>query len=269
MREESVHHTQQNQTELIMQRTILITGATSALGRALSLFYAKEGVTLILQGRQTQVLNELEKACQAQGAHVHTQVLDLCDPEGLKAWLQTLSSLTIDLAILNAGRNAHAKEADVLEAWDEVQALLQVNVNATLRIAHHLANQMQQRGHGQLVLISSLAAYFGLPVTPAYSASKAALKAYGESLRSTLSPKGVKVNVVMPGYIDSPMARAMPGPKPWMWTPKRAAQRIAHNLERNKARISFPFPLNWGCWWLAVLPASWSARIVRWAGYGQ
>jgi short-subunit dehydrogenase len=127
---------------------------------------------------------------------------------------------------------------------------------------------MRMRGRGQIALVSSLAAYFGLPVTPAYCASKAGLKAYGEALRGWLAPQGVKVNVIMPGYVKSPMCDDMPGPKPFLWSPERAAKTIQRGLARDKARISFPFPLNWGTWWLAVLPACVSTRIVRWLGFG-
>lgn len=118
-------------------------------------------------------------------------------------------------------------------------------------------------------MISSLAAHFGLPVTPAYCASKAGVKAYGEALRGWLAGEGIRVNVVMPGYVKSPMCDDMPGPKPFLWTPERAARAIRRGLERDQPRISFPFPLNLGTWLLGTLPAGLATRIVRWLGYGH
>ena len=246
--------------------SILITGATSAIGGALAEVYANPGVTLHLHGRNEARLSEVATACRAKGAEVRTQCLDVRDSAGLRGWLGEIGP--IDLVIVNAGMNAHVGQAGEPEPWDEVEALLDVNLKAAMLIVQAVLPAMRTRGRGQIALISSLAAYFGLPVTPAYCASKAGLKAYGESLRGWLAPEGIKVNVIMPGYVKSPMCDDMPGPKPFLWSPERAARTIHCGLERDKARISFPFPLNWGTWWLAVLPASVSIRIVRWLGYG-
>ena len=136
-----------------------------------------------------------------------------------------------------------------------------------MRMTHAILPGMRQRQAGQIVLVSSLAGYFGLPVTPTYCATKAGIKAYGEALRGWLAPEGIQVNVVMPGYVASPMCDAMPGPKPFLWQPAKAARFIRRGLEKNQARISFPFPLNFGTWFLAVLPASMSLWILGLLGY--
>ena len=99
------------------------------------------------------------------------------------------------------------------EPWEAVQELLEVNVMAAMATVDAVLPSFRTRGAGQIVLMSSLAAYFGLPVTPSYSASKAALKAYGEALRGWLASEGIHINVVMPGYVESQMCRDMPGPK--------------------------------------------------------
>lgn len=246
---------------------ILITGATSAIGAALAEIYAHNEVTLYLHGRNEEKLSEVVGRCQAKGARIQTKLLDMRDFPALRAWLENLEPL--DLVIINAGVNTHIGSAGEPESWDEVEALLDVNLKAAMVIAHAVLPAMRARGSGQIVLMSSLAAYFGLPVTPAYCASKAGLKAYGEALRGWLAPEGIKVNVVMPGYVKSSMCDDMPGSKPFLWSPKRAAMAIHRGLVRDMARISFPFPLNWGAWWLAVLPASISIFIVRLLGFGR
>lgn len=248
-------------------RSVLITGATSAIGSALAMEYAQPGVTLYLQGRNVPKLEEVATACRLQGAQVLTQELDVRDFAALESWLGSLGVL--DLVIINAGVNTNIGPAGEPEPWREVEALLDVNLKAAMLIAQSVLPAMRRRGSGQIAFLSSLAGYFGLPVTPAYSASKAGVKAYGEALRGWLAGEGVRVNVIMPGYVKSPMCDAMPGPKPFLWTPQRAARTIRRGLQRNQARISFPFPLNLGSWFLAVLPAGLSSLIVRMVGYGD
>ncbi|CAM3378711.1 SDR family NAD(P)-dependent oxidoreductase [Halomonas lysinitropha] len=251
-------------------RRVLITGASGAIGGALARAYAAPDTGLILHGRRREPLESLAAACRQQGAKVEVATADLTDDASLAAWLETLCAAGLpDLVIANAGQNTRVGPAGALEPWQEVSDLLAINLRVPMAMANILAPRMAIRGSGQLVLISSLAAWYGLPVTPAYSASKAGLKAFGEALRGHLAPHGVGVTVVMPGYVSSRLCHAMPGPKPWEWPPEKAARVIRAGIEANRARLSFPFPLNFGCWWLAVLPAGLSQRLVRLVGYGS
>jgi NADP-dependent 3-hydroxy acid dehydrogenase YdfG len=156
--------------------SVLITGATGGLGGGLATVYAEPGRTLILQGRNADRLQELAAICEARGARVLTQLLDLRDGVALAAWLGELSRHeALDLVIVNAGVNTHAG-ADG-EGWPgDVQELLAVNIVAAIATVDAVLPAMRARGKGQIALMSSLAAYYGLPVTPSYCASKAALK---------------------------------------------------------------------------------------------
>lgn len=250
--------------------SILITGATGAIGAALAQIYAEPGITLILHGRNRARLDEVAASCRAAGARVLTQDFDLRDISTLLGWVEAMcDEHMLDLVIANAGINIDNGPDDAGETWEAMDTLIDINVKAAIATVKAAVPNMRARGRGQLVLISSLAGYYGLPLTPTYSASKAAVKAYGEGLRGWLAPYGVVVNVVMPGYVSSQMCDDMPGPKPFLWPPQRAAQVIKRDLQRNRARITFPFPLDFGCWWLAVLPSSWSQRILRLLGYGR
>ncbi len=248
--------------------TILITGATGAIGSALAKHYAKAGTHLILQGRNNVALGALAEDCKEQGAQVSTKLIDLRDICALRQWLAVLAAeRPPDLVIANAGMNINNGATNEGESWAAIEALLDLNIKSTLALVNALLPAMRQRGAGQIALVSSLAAFYGLPVTPSYCASKAALKSYGEALRGWLANEGVKINVIMPGYVKSAMCDDMPGPKPFLWPPEKAARYIAKGLAKNQARITFPFPLNFGTWWLAVLPAAFSQWILGLIGY--
>ncbi|MYZ45496.1 SDR family NAD(P)-dependent oxidoreductase [Achromobacter sp. KS-M25] len=248
---------------------IVITGATGGIGAALAIEYAAPGVTLFLHGRRHNVLSNLADVCRIAGAAVETKAFDIRDHEQLHSWLDEISlRFELDIVFANAGVNINIGPQSKGETWNEIQGLFDINLRAVLATVQAVLPAMRARGKGQIVLMSSLAAYRGLPMTPSYSASKAAIKAYGEGLRDWLAPEGVKVNVVMPGYVESKMCREMPGPKPFLMQPEQAAKLIRRKVAKNRPRISFPFPLNLGCWLLSVIHPSLSSFILRRMKYG-
>jgi short-subunit dehydrogenase len=179
-------------------------------------------------------------------------------------WLGGLAEL--DLAIVNAGVSSGGRAR---ESWEEIDRVLEANLRGAIASVTALLPRMRARGRGQIALMSSISAWYGLPPTPAYSASKAALKAYGEALGGWLAREGIEVSVLMPGFVRTPMSDRFPGPKPFMLEPDDAASRILRGLAAGRARISFPFPLDFGMWLLGVLPAALSQRLLRAVGFGR
>ena len=250
-------------------QTILITGATGGIGAALARRYARPGRTLILHGRDAGRLETLARECEASSARVISIIFDLRDAEEATRTLRQVSGENeIDLAIVNAGVTHAIGDGEEVENWDISRAVLAVNLDGAIVTIAALLPNMRRRAAGQIAIMSSLSAYFGLPITPTYCASKAALKAYGEALRGWLAPQGIAVSVVLSGFVQTSMAERFPGKKPGALTPAQAAVRIERGLAANSARITYPLALAWGAWWLAVLPAALSQRLVRAFGYG-
>lgn len=217
--------------------TILITGATSGIGRALALAYAAPGRTLALTGRDPARLDAVAESCRAKGAAVRSQTLDILDRDAVAAWIDRLDrSLPLDLVIANAGISGGVTGP----AGDDGRLILAVNVEGVLNTVQPVIPLMTARGCGQIALMSSQAAFRGFPNAPAYCASKAAVRLYGEGLRGRLARHGVGVSVICPGFVRTPLTDANPFPMPFMIEADRAARIIVQGLARNRARIAFP-----------------------------
>ncbi|MFN9790178.1 MAG: SDR family NAD(P)-dependent oxidoreductase [Holosporales bacterium] len=237
---------------------IAITGASSGLGAALAQHYAAPGVTLSLAGRSLPKLESVAKACQAKGATVSIHNVDVRFPGTVQEWL---AGEAFDLVIANAGVSggtANAGEESDLQR----RLIFQTNVEGVLHTLHAALPAMEAAGKGQLAIISSLAAFRGFAGAPAYCASKAAVKVYGEALRALYRYRGIGVTVVCPGYIKTPMTDANDFTMPLMVSAEQAAAKIAHGLARNKALIAFPRRLYGVCWLLANLPAGLIDRLL-------
>jgi short-subunit dehydrogenase len=249
--------------------TILITGATGGIGAALARRYARPGRTLILHGRDAARLATLARECEGSGARVVSISFDLRDTAETTRTLRAASrECAIDLAIVSAGVTHAIGAGEEVESWEIAREVLAVNLDGAIVSIAAVLPEMRRRAAGQIAIMSSLSAYYGLPITPTYCASKAALKAYGEALRGWLAPQGIAVSVVLSGFVRTEMLERFPGATPGALTPAQAALRIERGLATNSARIAYPRALAWGAWGLAVLPAALSQRLVRACGYG-
>jgi NAD(P)-dependent dehydrogenase (short-subunit alcohol dehydrogenase family) len=244
---------------------VLITGASGGIGSALALEYAGAGArVLLLQGRDVERLGETAARCEVLGARVEQTVLDVRDVDALRRWIADASVTEApDLVIVNAGVSIHTGADRQGEAWEEVARVFDVNCKAAIATAHAALPAMRARRAGQIALISSLAAWRGLPRMPSYCASKAALKSWGEAMRDAVAEEGVKINVVMPGYVQSQMCSDMPGPQPLLWPAGSAARAIRRGLATDRPRIGFPITLDLGGFLLSLLPQTVSGWILR------
>jgi short-subunit dehydrogenase len=236
-------------------RTILITGASSGIGEALAETYAGPGVTLVLTGRDRERLDAVAARCAEWGAAVRTATVDVADRAAMADWLALVDRETpVDLCIANAGISGGTGRRG--ESEEQARRILAVNVDGVLNTIHPLIGPMRERGRGQLALVSSLAGLRGYPGAPAYCASKAAVKSYGESLRLDLRPAGIEVSVICPGFVKSRITDRNRFPMPFLMDANRAASIIRRGLERNWGRIAFPLPTYLMAWIVAMLPSA-------------
>ncbi len=237
-------------------RSILITGASSGIGAALARAYARPGIALALTGRDQGRLETVADACRRAGATVAVRSLEITDQVAVSGWIADIDRRQpLDLLIAGAGvTGGHHGPGDD-ESLADLQRILSVNfIGAAITVQAALP-VLRGRRRGQIALISSIAGLRGLPYSPAYCASKAALIAYGEGLRAHLLKDGIDVALILPGFVDTPMAAHVTGPKPMMMSPERAAKIIRNGLARGRARITFPRLLGLGTRLMSLLPA--------------
>lgn len=223
-------------------KSILITGATSGIGENLALHYAgTPGVTLSLTGRRLNELERVAKACKEKGAKVNIKNLDVTEKDALAAWIREVDAVApFDLVIANAGvtENTAKTTGDLATS---AYNLFDINVTGLFNTIFPVIEGMKARSKGQVALVSSLASFGGLPASAAYSATKAAVRVYGEGLRGVLFRDGIKVNVVAPGYVKSPMTDANPFPQPGKVSMSFAIRAITDGLSRDVPLIAFPY----------------------------
>lgn len=228
-------------------RTILITGSSSGIGAALAQLYADHGVTLLLTGRDSNRLEDIARECRAKGAHTHTSLINVTDRDAMaQKILEWDDAFEIDLVIANAGISAGAETF-----FDQV---MDTNLWGTFNTVNPLIPRFKQRRRGQIALMSSMAGFRGMPNAPAYSTSKVAVRAYGEALRPLLKKDGIGVSTIFPGFIKTRLTDANHFPMPFMMPAEKAALIIKKGLEKNKARIAFPWQMHLATRLVAALP---------------
>ncbi len=241
---------------------ILITGASSGIGEALARDYAQKGRYLALSGRNEDRLEAVAKACRSFGAEVDAKPVDVTDRAACGRWIAEVdASHPLDLVIANAGTSSGSGGRG--ESEEQARHIFSVNMAGVLNTIWPAIGPMRERGRGQIAIVSSVSAFRGLPGAPAYAASKAAIKNYGEGLRGWLATDGVKVSVVCPGFVRTRITENNIYPMPFIMDADKAAHIIRRGLERDKARIAFPWPMYALVWFISALPPSWTDRLFR------
>ncbi|MTI42992.1 short-subunit dehydrogenase [Roseibium hamelinense] len=236
-------------------RTIVLTGASGGIGEALALQMARPGRRFLLIARDGDKLKRLSEKLAEAGSEAAYETVDIRDGDALAKVLSAFDETTpVDLVIANAGVTAGLGPDRSREDEHEVERQIDINYRAAVHTVSGLAEAMRKRGRGQVVLVSSLAGLRALPDMPTYSATKAAIIAYGNALRGWLKPFGVSVTVLCPGFVTTPMSARHKGSKPFEISADKAAKLMYRAIMKQKAVYAFPFPLAAGIYLQNLLP---------------
>ncbi len=245
-------------------QSILITGGSSGLGAAMAQYYAAKGITLFLSGRDANRLQKIADLCRARGADVITALVDVTDQETMKNWImQSHEEKPLDLVIANAGISGGTAGRLDGEPIDEARKIFDVNVTGvfnTVEPALEIFKGVQEIK--QIAIVSSLAGFRGWPSAPSYSASKGAVRFYGEALRGALSKTNIQINVICPGFVKTRLTDQNDFPMPFLMDDTKAAEIMANGLAKNKGRICFPLPVHFSSWLIGILPDNLAQKIL-------
>ena len=232
--------------------SVVITGASSGLGRALAAEYAQRGATLALIARRG---DQLEALAASLPTRCYCYPVDVRQATALTAAAQDFIEREgcPDIVIANAGVSAGTSTTDPLDSA-VFEEILATNLTGMMLTFRPFIDVMRSAGRGTLAGIASVAGFRGLPGASAYCASKSAAITYLESLRLELRDDGITVVTVCPGYVDTPMTSGNPYRMPFLMPSDRAAANIAGAINRGKRFHVLPWQMALAAWILRRLP---------------
>ncbi len=240
---------------------VWITGASSGLGREVALQMARSGWRVAVSARNAEALQKLAQ----EVPNIFVYPADITDAEAIKNTVASIEAThgAIMVAVLNAGTYL-PDDATTLDAQVFANTI-NTNLNGTVHCVAALLPFMLKRGAGQIALVSSVAGYRGLPRSLAYGASKAALNNFAEALWFDVAAKGIKVQLICPGFVRTPLTDKNTFPMPALMEVDAAASRLIAGLGSDKFEITFPRRFTYVLKALSLLPASLYLPLVRWA----
>lgn len=225
-----------------MAERVWIIGASYGIGRALALELAGQGHTVIASARSADKLASLE---EEGGGRIRALPLDVTDHAAVQAAMAALEAGHggVDIAVLNAGTHRPASAASFKAS--ELRELIELNLMGTANALEAVMPAMIRRRAGRIAIVASVAGYRGLPTAAYYGPSKAALINMAESLRFDLEEAGVRLQLVDPGFVRTPLTDRNEFPMPFLIGAEEAARHIARGLASDRFEIAFPWQLVW------------------------
>ena len=234
-------------------KSIFITGASSGIGRALAIQFSSPDTTLFLCGRNKERLEQTANSCQEKGATIHLFLFDATNKEeAKKAVLEAHKIKPLDLLIANAGVSGGVLGKE--DSEESIRQIFDTNIYGVINTVLPVIALFKKQGFGQIAVMSSIAGFRGLMNCPAYSSSKNFVKAWGEALRGALKPFNIKVNVICPGFVKTPLTDKNLFKMPFLMTAPKAAGIIQKGILKNKGIIAFPMIMHFLIALLSALP---------------
>lgn len=225
-------------------KVVLLTGASSGIGEALAVEMAKRGAILGLLARRGELLKDLASKCEKLSAIARIFPCDITDEIGVKEAAENLRKEfgRIDILIANAGIGGGTKHAKDLVPTD-FRRVIDTNLNGSVNSVAAVLPEMLDRGEGQIVAVSSLAGFRGLPKSASYCASKAGMTAFFESVRLDVQDRGVAVTIIQPGFIKTPLTSGRKNKMPFLMELEDSVPMFLKAIEKKKKFSAFPWQL--------------------------
>ena len=241
------------------KKVIWITGASSGIGKALSIKFAQEGWIVAASARREGLLQELNRI----NKNIHSFPLDVTNPEQCKKVFEEIKKKFNNIEISIFGTGIHDPNSEKRFNLEKIREIMEVNYFGTLNSINSVYDYYNDKKSGQISVISSVAGYRGLPAAGAYCASKSALTSFTESLRFEMTRKNVRVSLVSPGFIKTPMTDQNDFPMPMIKSPEFAAEQIYIGLTKKTGfEIHFPKTFTYFLKFLRILPNSIYFKLI-------
>jgi len=234
-----------------MSKNVWITGASSGIGKALAIKFAREGWQVAASARRENLLKDLNK----QDPNIHPFPLDVKNEGEAKNIFQNIVKKfeTIDIAVFCTG--IHDPESEKKLSSEKIREIMETNFFGTLNCIMAVNSYFREKKNGHISIVSSVAGYRGLPAASGYCASKSALTSLAESIYFDFKRHNVRVSIVNPGFIKTPMTDKNKFPMPMIKSPEFAAEKMFIGLtKKNAFEITFPIAFTMIMKLLKIMP---------------
>ena len=234
-----------------MIKKIWITGASSGIGKALAIKFANEGWQVAASARREKLLKDLNE----QNSNIHSFPLDVKNETETKNTFQNIIKEfdNVDIAVFCTGM--HDPDSEIKLNSEKIREIMETNFFGTLNCIMAVNNYFRDKKRGHISIVSSVAGYRGLPAASGYCASKSALTSLAESLNFDFKRHNVRVSLVSPGFIKTPMTDKNKFPMPMIKSPEFAAEKMFIGLtKKNAFEIHFPIAFTMMMKLLKIMP---------------